>query len=57
MSHQHEVYVPTMKKKTFRVLELARPPSKKMDPEDIAHRNRIKQMEREYDQICKKRVK
>ena len=46
-----------MKKKQFRVLELARPPSKKMDPEDIAHRNKIRQMEREYDRICKERVK
>jgi len=45
------------KKKTFRILELARPPSKKMDPDDIAHRNMIKQMERECDRMHDERAK
>ena len=43
------------KKKVFRILELARPAPKKMDPEDIAHRNRIKQMERECDRMHEER--
>ena len=39
------------KKKVFRILELARPVLKKRDPEDIAHRNRIRQMEKECDRM------
>jgi len=46
-----------MKKKTFKILEFDRPAQKLRGRREVAHMNKIRQMEREYDQICKKRVK